>query len=133
MSSVQNDMEDAVETVRTNPLQPYRSPHIHHMLTTIAANIQALDISSSIGPEGTIIELPPNGPPLLEQCIAHIDDFPINQATKTVYFHVDTSATCVVTDQAAELHFPIPTQATCSTVAKGPRNGKSKTATENTT
>jgi hypothetical protein len=39
---------------------------------------------------------------------------------KTAYFHVDTGATCIITDQAAELHCPIPTQATCGTAAKGP-------------
>jgi hypothetical protein len=91
------------------------------MLTTRAANVSAIDIYSFLGPEGTIIALPPDGPPLLDHHITHIDAFPIEQATKTAYLHVNTGAICVVTDQATNLHCPSPTQATCGTAAKGPR------------
>jgi hypothetical protein len=120
-SSVQNATEDAVdETVQTETLQPYCLPHIQHILTTHAVQVSAIDISSFLGPYGTIISLPTDGPPLPDHFIASINDFAVYEATKTVYFHVDTGATCVITDQAAELHCPIPTQATCGTAAKGP-------------
>jgi hypothetical protein len=120
-SSVQNETEDAVETVQADALQPYHSPHIRHLLTTRAAHVSAIDFSSFRGPEGTMIDLPPDGPPLPDHIVAHLNPCNTDQATKTAYFHVDTGATCVVTDQAAELHCPIPTQATCGTAAKGPR------------
>jgi hypothetical protein len=120
-STVQTALEDAVETVRADALQPYRSPHIRHLLTSRGAHVSAIDLPSFLGPDGTLISLPTDGPPLPDHFIAHIDDSPIDAATKTAYFHVDTGATCVVTDHAAELHCPISTQATCGTAAKGPR------------
>jgi hypothetical protein len=76
-SSLQNDTEDAVKMVQTDPLQPYRSPHIRHMLNTCAANVRAFNISSFLGPEGTSIALPPGGPPFTgalqrtHQCLPH--------------------------------------------------------------
>jgi hypothetical protein len=70
--------------------------------------------------EGTNISLPnDDGPPLPEAFVASLND-DANDAIKTAYFHVDKGVTCVVMDQAAKLHCPIPTQATCGTVAKGP-------------
>jgi hypothetical protein len=35
------------------------------------------------------------------------------------YFHVETGATCVVTDHNPALHCPIHMQVTCGTAAKG--------------
>jgi hypothetical protein len=118
---MQNALEDDVETVRADALQPYCSPHICHLLTTHGAHVSAIDFLTFIGPNGTIIALPMDGPPLSDHNIAHIDDSAIDDATKTAYFHVNTGATCVVTDHAAKLHCPISTQATCGTVAKGPQ------------
>jgi hypothetical protein len=120
-STVQNALKDAIETVRTDALQPYCSPHIRHLLTTCGAQVSTIDFSSFLGPDGTVIALLKDGPPLPAHFIAHIDDSLLNDAQKTAYFHVDTGATCVVTDQSAELHFPITTQAMCGTAAKGPR------------
>jgi hypothetical protein len=53
--------------------------------------------------------------------VASLHDIPSNGASKTAFFHINTGATCVVTAHADELHCPIPTNATCGTVAKGPR------------
>jgi hypothetical protein len=116
-NSLQNVTEDAVGTVRTDGIEPYRSPYIKKILTDRQARISAIDF---IGPDGTLIELPHDGPSLPDELVAslteHSDDI-----TKTAYFHVDTGATCVVTDQISELHCPFPTHATCGTAAKGPR------------
>jgi hypothetical protein len=85
--------------------------------------ISALDFNPPIcdlliGHEGTDIALPNDGPPLPEAFIASLND-DATHAIKTAYFHVNRGATCVVTDQASELHCPIPTKATCGTAAKG--------------
>jgi hypothetical protein len=116
-TSLQNATEDAIETVRTDGIEPYRSPYIRKILTDRQANISAIDFLSH---DGTMIALPNDGPPLPDEFIASLtaqnDD-----VIKTAYFHVDTGATCVVTDHMSELHCPVPTQATCGTAAKGPR------------
>jgi hypothetical protein len=89
------------------------------------AHIGSLDIDfhpseSFLGAEGTNIALLLDGPPLPEVLVASMHDNTTG-SVKTAYFHFDTGATCVVTDQAAELHCPSPTKATCGTPAKGPR------------
>jgi hypothetical protein len=118
-SSLQNATEDAIETVRTDGIEPYRSPYIKKILQDRQSRIvTAIDF---IDLEGTAVALPADGPPLPDELIAGILDHSTDDAIKTAYFHVDTGATCVVTDQVAELHCPIPTQATCGTAAKGPR------------
>jgi hypothetical protein len=120
-SSLQNATEDAVETVRTDGIEPYRSPYIMKILQDRKASsgVCAIDF---IDLEGTPVALPTDGPPLPDALVAGIHDHHSqDDAIKTAYFHVDTGATCVVTDQVAELHCPIPTQATCGTAAKGPR------------
>jgi hypothetical protein len=116
-STLQNATEDAIETVRTDGIEPYRSPYIRKILADRQARISAIDF---ISPDGVAMELPHDGPELPDAFIAAIHDRP-DAAIKTAYFHVDTGATCVVTDHASELHCPIPTQATCGTAAKGPR------------
>jgi hypothetical protein len=116
-SLLQNATEDAIETVRTDGIEPYRSPYIRKILTDRKASISAIDFLS---PDGTLIALPSDGPPLPEEFVASLMD-QSDDVTKTAYFHVDTGATCVVTDQTSELHCPVPTQATCGTAAKGPR------------
>jgi hypothetical protein len=123
---LQNDTEDAVETVRTAGVEAYQSPYICKILTERKActHISSLDLDSHIfdsfmGPKGTNIALPIDGPPLPDAFVASLHDN-TDGSIKTPYFHVDTGATCVVTDQTAELHCPIPTKATCGTAAKGP-------------
>jgi hypothetical protein len=64
-----------------------------------------------ISPDGTMIALPHDGPPLPDEFVASLMDHS-DDVIKTVYFHVGTGATCVVTDQIWELHCPVPTQAT---------------------
>jgi hypothetical protein len=99
-SLVQNALEDAIETVRTDALQPYCLPHIHHLLTTRNVQVSAIDISQFLGPDGMlVINLPADGPPLPEAFIVSIDTTTDNEAIKTAYFHVDTGATYFVTDQ----------------------------------
>jgi hypothetical protein len=65
-SSVQMALEDAVETVQTDAIQPYCSPYIQHLLTTHGAQVSAIDIDVSqfVGPDGTLIDIPTDGPPL---------------------------------------------------------------------
>jgi hypothetical protein len=132
--SLQNATEDAVETVWTDGVEAYRSPYIHHQLKTCSVLkktresrplIGSLELdpdafASFIGTEGTQIDLPQDGPPLPENLVASIKA-DSTHAYKAAYFHVDTGATCLVTDHACELHCPVPTHATCGTAAKGPR------------
>jgi hypothetical protein len=126
-STLQNATEDAIETVRTDGLEAYRSPFIRHHLKNKETRsfVGAIDFDpdlcgSFLGPEGTMIDLPQDGPPLPEAFLRSIVTDPTT-SYKTAYFHVDTGATCIVIDQTAELHCPVPTRATCGTAAKGPR------------
>jgi hypothetical protein len=126
-TSLQNATEDVIETVRTDGVEAYRSPFICHHLKHKESRpfIGAIDFdpdlcASFLGPEGTMIDIPQDGPPLPEDFVGSIVTDPTT-SYKTAYFHVDTGATCIVTDQQAELHCPVRTQATCGTAAKGPR------------
>jgi hypothetical protein len=114
-SSLQNATEDAVEIVRTDGIEPYRSPYIRKILADWQARISPIDFISH---NGTSMALPHDGPPLPDDFIASITDH-TDVAIKTAYFHVNTGATCVVTDQVSKLHCPVPTKAACGTVAKG--------------
>jgi hypothetical protein len=123
-TSLQNATEDVIETVRTDGVESYRSPYIRTRLKNKESRlIGAIDLdldlcASFLGPEGTITDLPQDGPPLPEAFVGSLND---DTATsfKTAYFHVDTGATCIVTDQTAELHCPVPNRAMCGTAAKG--------------
>jgi hypothetical protein len=126
-TSLENATEHATETVRTDGVEAYCSPFISHHLKNKESCpfIGAIDFdpdlcASFLGPEGTMIDIPQDGPPLPEDFVGSIVTDPTT-SYKTAYFHVDTGATCIVTDQQAELHCPVPTQATCGTAAKGPR------------
>jgi hypothetical protein len=126
-TSLQNVTEDAVETVQTDGIEPYCSPYILHQLMKLKLNqtrtpllVGALDADSFVGLNGTNLTLPVDAPPLPTDFVSSIDD-DARLSYKTAYFHVHTGATCLVTDQAAELHCPVPTTATCGTAAKGTR------------
>jgi hypothetical protein len=120
-SSLQNATEDAIETVRKDGIEPYRSPYICKIITDSNPQVRVIDLDTDfLSPDGTFMALPSDGPPLPDAFVLGSMDDNRDGTVTTAYFHVDTGATCVLTDQTAELHCPVPTQATCGTAAKGP-------------
>jgi hypothetical protein len=108
----QTATEDAVDTVVHDALEAYRSPWLVNILKEKLPSVNAIDTTFCLPLDGT----------LPAELVARVDAFPTDTPSLIyAYLHVDTGATCFVTNHSAELHCPIPTRATCGTATTGPR------------
>jgi hypothetical protein len=115
--SVQNATEDAVDTVVHDALEAtYRSPWLVKILKS-----QLSPTVSNIS-EHPLFQLPLDGS-LPDEIVSRVDASISTKpmAVINAFLHVDTGATCFVTNNQHELHCPVPTQATCGTAQSGPR------------
>ena len=111
---VQNATEDAVDTVVNDALEAYRSPWLVNILKT-----QTSPTVSNI--ETSPFQLPLDGS-LPDEIISQVDACSSSTPMAVIhaFLHVDTGATCFVTNHKHELHCPVPTQVTCGTAQSGP-------------
>jgi hypothetical protein len=112
---VQNATEDAVDTVYNDAIEAFRSPWLVNILKTKHEPvIGAIDAS--------LFHLPDDDA-LPAELVGSVDTSFSQDCTPIIhaFLHVNTGATCFVTNQQNELHRPVPTSSTCSTAQSGPR------------
>ena len=96
----QSATEDAVDTVVNDALEMYRSPWLVNILKGKSSpSVSAIKFDSPL------FLLPPDGL-LPAEIVAHVDACSpsTSAASISAFLHVDTGATCFVTNQRNELH-----------------------------
>jgi hypothetical protein len=80
-------------------------------------------------PQISSIGLLPQDAPLPALLVAGLAPHRNDDSSYFALFHVDSGATCIVTNQAHELHCPMPSTATCSIALAGARSDIDATGT----
>jgi hypothetical protein len=107
---------EAIDTVRQDHMEAYRD---------IRSPILCWNLLHSQTNEAQIssIDLPlPKDAPLPALLVAGLAPHRVDDSSYFALFHVDSGATCIVTNQTHELHCPMPFTATCGTASAGARS-----------